>query len=190
MSKKFDNNSMVLCFTILQHKEISTSERRKVYNRMVKMYNNSAEIRKEWKHHPSKHFFVNRFEHVKVAVKLAKHDDGQTYNDLPYWGGLYLLGMITVDDNDPETLLYWVKPGKASHMNERLTSYNTCNPHYKRFDLLRIDNPTKRSAWEKQAHKIMEQVGIAHCNHNDEWFLVSKQIYFDIKEQGFGYFFN
>ena len=75
-------------------------------------------------------------------------------------------------------------------MFERFKDYNTNNPHYKRFDLLKIDNRDKRNEAERQTHRLLEQVGIAHCNHNDEWFLVSKETYFEIKEKGFKFFFD
>ena len=190
MSKDFDIQTMELELLILRHKDTPTKERRKVYLKMVELYKTSVEVRKEWKHHPSKHLYADRFERIAVKVKLKRHDDGQDYKNLPVWGGLYLLGMVTVDETDLTTPLYWIKSGKASHMNERLASYNTDNPHYKRLDLLRIDGSTQRSVAEKQTHHMLERVGIARCNHNEEWFLVTREVYLDIKARGFKYFFE
>lgn len=183
-------NTMELLWNIL-HTATTCAERRTTYNKMVKLYKSSDVVKGSWKHHPSKHLFVERFEKIaRTIVKVVKKvfDDGKDYYNLPNWGGLYLLGE-TDFDADTDEKHYWIKVGLASHMKERLSSYNTCCAMYHRIDLLRINNSDKRRKSEKMCHNVLSQIGLASCNHNEEWFLVTKEIYMAIRAQGFNFFF-
>lgn len=185
----YDVNSMELAWNILIN-AVDTFGRKEAYQKMVKIYNNNVIVRRDWKHYPDEHRYVDRFVRIRVVAKLKKQENAEKHDNFPCYGGLYLLGMITVDDNDLDTNLYWVKTGRAAHFCDRFRDYNTHNPHYKCFDTMRIDNDTKRKTLEKSAHNVLEKVGIAHCINNDEWFLVSKETYFDIKNYRFNFFFE
>ena len=185
----YDTTSMELAYTILI-KATTTCDRREAYQKMVKIYNNNHFVRRNWNHCPNAHRYVDRFERIRVVAKLKKQENAERHDNFPYHGGLYLLGMVTCDDSALDDHEFWVKPGRASHFCDRFKDYNTHNPHYKCFALKRIDNDAKRRELEKEAHTIMEQVGIAHCINNEEWYLVSKETYFEIKKYGFNYFFE
>lgn len=183
-----DNNSMELTWNILI-KATTTIDRKNAYNKMVKIYRGSATVRRDWKHHPSERRYINRFERIRIAPKLKKQENTEK-KIYPTSGGLYLLGMITIDDDDLNEHLYWIKPGRASNFKNRFRDYNTHNPHYKCFALKEISDKEEQKRLEQIAHNTMEKVGIAHCIHNDEWFLVSKEVYFDVKNNKFNYFFD
>ena len=77
---------------------------------------------------------------------------------------------------------YWVKIGKATNLKQRMQNYNTHNPMLWRVDFsLDYDK-------EEYYHKRLNEVAIAKCNHNNEWFLVDKTTYLEMSEKGFKFF--
>ena len=63
------------------------------------------------------------------------------------------------------------------------------NPYTKEDPMLwRIDYLVNEENEEEYYHLRLAQIAIAKCNHNEEWFLVNRETYLEMCEQGFSYF--
>jgi hypothetical protein len=97
--------------------------------------------------------------------------------------GLYLIGSTHFNPITDEKF-YLVKVGSTSTtLSTRMSSYRTHNPLAFHIDFLEncsIVNEGKYHEFMRTNYIIME--------NNKEWFIVDKQTYFEICEQGFKYF--
>ena len=131
------------------------------------------------------HLWNKRFVKIKsiditIKIELDVFDDGIDYKT-PEAEGLYFLGETHFNPHTHEEF-YWVKVGKASNFKNRFRQYNTCNPMCYRIDY--------SSAYEAEAYyqERIKEKAIAKCNHNSEWFLVDRETYLEMCENGFAYF--
>lgn len=113
-------------------------------------------------------------------VKKEKFDDGINY-EAPSYKGLYFLGETHFNPITREEF-YWVKIGKAVNINNRMSQYNTHCPM-----LWRIDFTPEYNS-ENYYHAQLRKHCIGLCNHNQEWFLVTRETYLEMCEKGFAYF--
>lgn len=136
--------------------------------------------------------YDDRFSYSKEAYSALKNekiiypnvkekfDDGIDYN-APSHKGLYFIGETHFNPYTREEF-YWVKIGKAININNRMSSYNTHCPM-----LWRIDYARGYSN-EAYYHNKLRKCCIGLCNHNQEWFLVTRETYLAMCEKGFAYF--
>ena len=117
---------------------------------------------------------------VLYPVKKEKFDDGINY-DAPSHKGLYFLGETHFNPITHEEF-YWVKIGKAVNIRNRMSQYNTHCPMLWRIDF------THEYAKEDYYHTQLKKHCIGLCNHNQEWFLVTRETYLAMCEKGFAYF--
>ena len=180
-------DQMEYLFICLKENKTSAG-RREEYLKMVGLYKESAEVRDWWRYCPSTHFYVDRFTKLEQAIsvtppnkKVKAFDDGIEYH-APSCDGLYFIGETHFNPITKEEY-YWVKIGKARNIEARLKEYNTTNPM-----LWRIDFNLHDYDREKYYHKRLEKICLNKCNHNAEWFLVDKDTYLKMCEEGFAFF--
>lgn len=172
-------------------------ERNELYSKCYTLYTKCKTVRKYYSYnenHSKQSRYYSRFtqiRHIIIVDEIAETrpaDYPDTYEcDVPKFGGLYLLGTICYDDRARE-LTFWVKPGLSKDLPSRMKGYDTCSPLYYQFDFLQINDPTDRTVCEQVCHRQMWKVALNGCAHNDEWFRVSENLYYEIKNQGFKYF--
>lgn len=116
-----------------------------------------------------------------ITTKKETFDDGVDYVNVPSGKGLYFLGDSKWNPitRCPE---FWVKIGKATDIKERMRQYNTCCPVVWHIDY------SKEYKDEKYYHNRLLNICLAKCNHNNEWFMVSEDVYYEMCEKGFDYF--
>lgn len=151
----------------------------------ITLYNTFDALREEFFYDEKACNYSDKFcRREWVAPELPRFEDGINY-DAPEEEGLYLIGEVNANPYTEE-LFYWIKPGYSKNIAERMKQYNTCCPMLWRADFKTdCDNPKQE---EKYYHKMMNKIGIAKCNHNEEWFLVDKKTYLKICSKGFSYF--
>ena len=151
----------------------------------ITLYNAFSELQKEFVYNESACFYADKFERRDLAsAPLSRFEDGINY-DAPEEEGLYLIGEVNANPYTLE-LFYWVKTGYSKNIAERLKKYDTHCPMLWRADF-KTDCCNAR-ADEKYYQKLLNRIGVAKCNHNEEWFLVSRETYLAICEKGFSYF--
>ena len=105
--------------------------------------------------------------------------------------GLYLVSQCLFNPYTNQQF-YLVKVGKASHMSERMSQYNTYNPlmfhvdyHYVRADM---NDRSLRNLEEFCQHQI-HHISIHNAEiRAKEWVEVDRATYLDICEKGFSWF--
>lgn len=106
--------------------------------------------------------------------------------------GLYFVSQCLCNPYTKETF-YLVKVGRASHMAERMSAYNTTNPlmwhiDYKYFKSRYTASATLGSI-EKSCHRILAMVAIPNDEvRAREWYCVDEATYLDMCERGFDWF--
>ena len=98
----------------------------------------------------------------------------------PEYEGIYLLGQCNFNPYTNEQQ-YWIKIGKSKNIQKRLKSYLTYCPCTVLLDTLRCDNFTH--IIENFAHDLMREFCIGKCQHNAEWWLVSRETYMGFCEK-------
>lgn len=175
-------------------KASSTATRIKYFDLIRKEIIDCPMLNSYWKIQPREHLYRNRVVNIKIFVEEEKItftsvyvdadktlQDGINYST-PARGGLYFLGATHFNPFTKEEF-YWVKIGKAKDFASRLSQYNTCNPM-----CYRIDFKQGAQALESWYHTKLRAKCIAKCNHNQEWFLVSRETYLEMCQKGFDYF--
>ena len=121
------------------------------------------------------------FNNTKWAREIAREQglySERFDNNYERYGGIYLLGQ-TPYDIDTNKVSYWVKVGLASDPHKRLGNYLTHSAIIHFLDY----HPTKRKeANEAFCHAKLSKVCI---NFRTEWFEVSKEMYLELRKQGF-----
>ena len=151
----------------------------------ITLYNSFPSLREEFYYNAEACSYSSKFcRREWVAPELPRFEDGINY-EAPEAEGLYLIAEVNANPYTLE-LFYWVKPGYSKNIAERMKQYNTCCPMLWRASFKTdCDNPKRE---EKYYHLRMNKIGIAKCNHNEEWFLVDRETYLEICEKGFSYF--
>lgn len=122
---------------------------------------------------------------------------------IPKQAGLYLIGNVILNPITNE-VFYLIKIGMSTNLYDRMKTYATDNPLMFHIDYLIIEdecdyNKIPYHAWvphrtkrikpiEEQYHNAMEKISLAHCEYAKEWFIVSKETYFEICSKKFKYF--
>ena len=122
---------------------------------------------------------------------------------IPKRGGLYLVGNVVLNPITGETF-YLIKIGMSSNLYDRMKQYSTSNPMMFHIDYKIIEDDTdyckvasyKRTTLagrkikpiEEQYHKAMEELNFTHLEYAKEWFIVSKEVYFEICTKKFDFF--
>ena len=104
----------------------------------------------------------------------------------PKESGLYLIGN-TIFNPLTDEKFYLVKVGIGSNLKNRMSAYKTHNPL-----MFHIDFHVATGEWEdiseKECHMILLENCISRIERVDEWFIVSKEKYFEICDKGFNFF--
>ncbi len=122
---------------------------------------------------------------------------------IPKKGGLYLVGNVVLNPVTNEAF-YLIKVGMSTNLYNRMTNYSTSNPMMFHIDYKVIEDDEdfskiasyKRTTFrgrkikpiEEQYHKAMEELNFTHFEYAKEWFIVSKEIYFEICAKKFDFF--
>ena len=167
--------------------EASYPIRRKAYDAMVILYNTLPEISEIYEHISDTGPYKERFQRRDRVVTQA-FDDGINYT-APKAPGLYFIGETHFNPITDEKF-YWVKIGMSANLARRLKDYNTSNPMMWRIDYLTEQDTIDLDKAEEAYHGILYEKAIATCNHNKEWFMVDRETYLAMCEQGFAYFEN
>lgn len=156
--------------------------------KMVDIMDSSNMIKKYWAYYEGEHLWKNRFKcirnyHIDTQDGISRNtfNDGINYY-APEESGLYFIGDSHINPHTGEEY-YWVKIGKSNNLARRMRDYNTCCPM-----LWRIDFAVHDEALEGYYHNLLNAVAVAVCNHNEEWFMVSKKTYLEMCAKGFKYF--
>lgn len=144
-------------------------------NLALRIYNKCSDLQEQYTYTPFG-IYSKRFQRKDYTA----FDDEINYS-APKIEGLYFIGETHFNPITDEKY-YWVKIGRATNLNRRMKDYNTHNPMLWRIDF--SENYDK----EKYYHLKLNDVAIASCNHNEEWFLVDKNTYLEMCEKGFSYF--
>lgn len=92
-------------------------------------------------------------------------------------GGLYFVGMMTVDPE--ENHYYLVKIGKSKDVHKRLKQYFGYNPMiYNNNNILYIPNELERDIAEENCHAFISHYAYGVAAGGIEWYYVTKEIYF------------
>ncbi|MBR4122880.1 MAG: GIY-YIG nuclease family protein [Clostridia bacterium] len=129
-------------------------------------------------------------EEPKPQITIENGRVVDTATDLrnaPEYEGIYLLGQCNFNPYTNEQQ-YWIKIGKSKNIQKRLKSYLTYCPCTVLLDTLRCDRFT--SVIENFSHDLMREFSIGKCQHNSEWWLVSKETYMGFCEQKLLYLKN
>jgi hypothetical protein len=122
---------------------------------------------------------------------------------IPKRAGLYLVGNVVLNPATGE-VFYLVKIGMSANLYDRMRTYASSNPMMFHIDYKIIEDDadfSKVSAYkrttlrgrkikpiEEQYHKAMEELSFTHFEYAKEWFIVSKEIYFEICAKKFDFF--
>lgn len=122
---------------------------------------------------------------------------------IPKKGGLYLVGNVVLNPVTNEAF-YLIKVGMSTNLYNRMTDYSTSNPMMFHIDYKIIEDDVdyskvasyrkttlrgrKIKPIEEQYHKAMEELNFTHFEYAKEWFIVSKEIYFEICAKKFDFF--
>lgn len=122
---------------------------------------------------------------------------------IPHCGGLYLVGNTAFNPLTGEQF-FMVKIGMSTNLYERMRNYSTSNPMmfhiaYKEVndgvDYSKLPSYSRRTeqgryikSVEEKYHKAMEAHKFCRFEYAQEWFIVSKEIYFEICEKKFDFF--
>lgn len=160
--------------------------RRAYLDNAILLYKTFEFIQQEWVYDDKAVKYIDKFYQRKwEAPKLMPFEDGINY-DAPEDEGLYFIGMVNANPHTGD-LYYWVKIGYSSMLKDRMRNYNTDCPMLWRIGFNTAYGEQSRIA-EKQYHRMLNKIALASCNHNDEWFLVSRDTYFEMCSKGFSYF--
>lgn len=122
---------------------------------------------------------------------------------IPKQAGLYLVGNVVFNPITEETF-YLIKIGMSTNLYNRMKDYSTSNPMMFHIDYKIIEDDEdygniakyKRTALvgkkvksvEEQYHRAMERLHFTHFEYAQEWFIVSKEVYFEICTKKFDFF--
>lgn len=92
-------------------------------------------------------------------------------------GGLYFIGMMTVDPE--ENHYYLIKIGQSKDVHARLKQYFSYNPMiYNNNNILYIPNKTARDIAENNCHAFISHFSYGIAAGGQEWYYVTKELYF------------
>ena len=106
--------------------------------------------------------------------------------------GLYFVSQCLCNPYTKE-ITYLVKVGRAKHMADRMSAYNTTNPMMWHIDY-KYFKPSYRttavlSGIEQSCHRTLKMVALPNEEvRAREWFCVDEATYFDMCERGFAWF--
>ena len=123
-----------------------------------------------------------------VCTPLDDFDDGYLKVEVPKECGLYLVGSTHFDPLTGKTY-YWIKVGMSTNLFKRLRGYHSENPMIYVADTLITGNDVVCDM-EHDCHVMLSDVAMARAENTAEWFLVDKDTYMNICQQGFNYFFT
>lgn len=103
--------------------------------------------------------------------------------------GLYLIGSTYFDPLDEDKKYYWIKVGMSTNLTKRVKGYATENPMYWLADTLHCGFDIVGDM-EHACHIALSDIAYGIAKNTDEWFLVTKEQYFEICSKGFKYFFE
>lgn len=122
---------------------------------------------------------------------------------IPKQAGLYLVGNVVLNPITAETF-YLIKIGMSTNLYNRMKDYSTSNPMMFHIDYKIIEddedygrmNRYKKTALigkkvkpiEEQYHRAMEELNFTHFEYAQEWFIVNKEVYFEICTKKFDFF--
>ena len=180
------NSRDIFCdlYEVAVDRDEKYSARRAAYETMIVMYNNLAEISKEFELISTVGPYKERFAR-RDRKTLTPFADGINY-DAPAEAGLYFLGETHFNPFTHEEF-YWVKIGLSTNLKRRMKEYDTHCPMLWRIGYILADNDCLERE-EEWYHDKIKEVGIATCNHNEEWFLVDRNTYLEMCAKGFNYF--
>lgn len=166
-----------------------SSSRCKICSLMIELMEQYPEVNKVWSYDGGKRLIVKRFtKNENVSPAYFCHENPA---EIPQGrvGGLYLFGQ-TAFNPITRTPLFFIKVGQASCFKDRCKQYKTHNPAIWRIEFMEIPQQRKNST-EIFCHAMLESNGLHHKSENStEWYEVSEELYTEICEKGFSYFFN
>jgi hypothetical protein len=106
----------------------------------------------------------------------------------PKESGLYLVGN-TVFNPITEEHFYLLKVGVSCNLCNRMKSYKTQNPLLFHIDY-HVATEQEDDLREMECHLILLDHSISRIDKVDEWFIMPKEVYFEVCEKGFKYFYE
>lgn len=106
----------------------------------------------------------------------------------PKENGLYLIGN-TIFNPLTDEKFYLVKVGTSKNLKGRMANYKTQNPLMFHIDY-HVATDDFEDISEKECHMILLENCISRIEKVDEWFIVSREKYFEICDKGFNFFFE
>lgn len=146
------------------------------------------EVRGMWSFNPKQRYIKDQF--FKIGGTLTRSGEGSPAEIPPMFGGLYLFGQ-TAFNPITRTPLFFIKVGQAKSFKDRCKQYKTHNPAVWRIEFLLVEDNTAKNGMETDCHAMLTERGLHHESENStEWYEVSEELYTEICEKGFSYFFK
>lgn len=139
-----------------------------------------------------KHYTFENGHVIRIEAKLEVFHDGYYSKEHRHDQGLYLIGSTNFNPYDENEKLYLIKVGYTTDIQRRMKEYDTTNPMYFKADIKVLNNDTIEDLRdkEKHCHKILRSKALSKCERNDEWFLMSEEMYKKICKDKFDFFFD
>lgn len=145
-----------------------------------------------WYYLPNEAMWANRFGKYDLPTPLAREVEirkGVVYDPIinernaPHEEGLYFIGEVLANPHT-QVLQYWVKIGKAnSAIDERLDTYGTYCPC-----CYTIDVRKGGTEQESMYHDLLRAYALGKHERSREWFMVDRETYLAMCNEGFEYF--
>lgn len=118
---------------------------------------------------------------------LPVFEDGYSIPVAPEDCGLYLMSS-THFDPITDKKIYCIKVGMSNKLCNRVRGYHSENPFAFLLDTIIFD-PEDVGKAEHDCHVMLSDVADAIARDTDEWFIVKKEIFDEICDKKFKYFF-
>ena len=126
----------------------------------------------------------------KELMKVSKKNPylkGYDFN-YPETAGLYMLGQIICNPENPEEQFFLIKVGKSTNLKQRIRSYEGANPFAKCISYIKLPKSQIDKA-EVKAHVLLGNMKGTRCN-GTEWYAMSEHHYIQFLKFGFSYIFK
>lgn len=101
--------------------------------------------------------------------------------------GLYFISNTIINPITKEEY-YLIKVGMSKNLEDRMKGYRSMNPFLYHIDFFYISNKKWVKAYEDMCHHFLNGMGLTKMEGADEWYLVDKELYFEMCEKGFDFF--
>ena len=166
----------------------SSSNKKYHYQFILELFEKYPELNKYYWFNDNAYYYDDRIrEKEKIHIFSTENENNiNEYDPERKWqmgngvtSGLYFIGNI---EYNPilEKPIYWVKIGKAENIEKRLQQYRTHNPSFWHNGCNLPLYKEELKPYEDIAHVRIAENALQKHPNADEWFAVTKEIYFEL----------